>query len=60
MSVQELASYLCVSPSSLYRLIKSGELKAFKVGNYWRIDLEAVQDWMLNRYESRISPKTKS
>jgi excisionase family DNA binding protein len=55
MSLQQMAVYLQVPRSSLYRLVKSGELKAFKVGNQWRAELEAVQDWMLDRYDKRFS-----
>ena len=32
MTVDELAAYLKVHPATIYRLIKRGELPAFKVG----------------------------
>ncbi len=40
-TLQEVAKLLQVSERSMYRYIKSGKLKAVKVG-YWRIDKKSL------------------
>jgi len=45
MTVDELASYLKVHPTTIYRLLKRRELPAFKVGYDWRFREEAIDDW---------------
>jgi len=48
LNVSDLAHYLRVHKMTVYRLIKSGELPAFKVGGkYWRVKLEVVDRWRL-------------
>ena len=53
VTVKELAAYLNVSPTALYRLIRSKQLPSVKVGRQWRIELEKVQDWLIDGYEQR-------
>ena len=45
LKINEVAEYLRVSPSTIYRLLKSGELPAFKMGSDWRFNLEAIDQW---------------
>jgi excisionase family DNA binding protein len=48
LNVSDLAHYFRVHKMTVYRLIKSGELPAFKVGGkYWRVKLEVVDRWRL-------------
>ena len=47
MTVRELATYLSVHPSTIYRLLKAKKLPAFKVGSDWRFNLESIDDWRL-------------
>jgi excisionase family DNA binding protein len=49
LTVDELASYLRVHPSTVYRLLKTGQLPAFRVGSDWRFNLEAIDQWRLER-----------
>jgi excisionase family DNA binding protein len=49
LTVKELASYLKIHESTVYRLIKTGQLPAFKVGRDWRFDLEQIDRWRLER-----------
>jgi len=60
VTLQELAIYLNVSPTALYRLIKWGQLPGFKVGRQWRLELERVQDWLIDGYDERVSVEGKS
>jgi excisionase family DNA binding protein len=47
LTVQDLAYYLKVHPSTVYRLIKAGKLPAFKVGRDWRFNVEEIDRWRL-------------
>jgi excisionase family DNA binding protein len=47
LTVGDLAGYLRVHRSTIYRLLKRGELPAFKVGSDWRFSREAVDRWRL-------------
>ncbi len=46
ITVKQLAEFLQVSDITIKRAIKSGELKAFKVGRDWRIEKENVMNWV--------------
>lgn len=52
MTVNELADFLRVHRSTVYRLLKSNSLPAFRVGSDWRFNTETVNEWM-NRKQSR-------
>lgn len=61
MSIPELAEYLQVSKSKLYRLVKAKQTTGFpalKVGRNWRVDLNQCQDWMLETLEKSDSRLT--
>jgi excisionase family DNA binding protein len=45
MKIREVATYLRVHPSTIYRLLRRGELPAFKMGSDWRFNLETIDQW---------------
>lgn len=47
MTVRELAAYLQVHQSTIYRLLKYSKLPAFKVGSDWRFIKSQVDEWMI-------------
>ena len=49
MTVKELAEYLKIHPSTIYRLLKTGQLPAFRVGSDWRFNVEEIDHWRLER-----------
>ncbi len=46
MTIDELAEYLQVSKSTLYKLAQDGRLPAQKVGKHWRFYTQSINDWM--------------
>jgi excisionase family DNA binding protein len=58
LTVKELAEYLKVHPSSIYRLLSKGELPTFKVGTDWRLEREKLQSRELpdDPVEERTQP----
>lgn len=45
LSVKEMADYLRVDPSTIYRLVRRREIPAFRVSWGWRFNLEHVKEW---------------
>jgi excisionase family DNA binding protein len=45
LTVKELSSYLRVHPSTIYRLLKRGDLPAIRLGSDWRFSLKAIERW---------------
>jgi excisionase family DNA binding protein len=45
MTVREVAQYLRIHSTTVYRLLKQGKLPAFRVGSDWRFDVEAINFW---------------
>jgi excisionase family DNA binding protein len=46
LTLQEVAKYLRVHPSTIYRLAKKGMIPAFKLGSDWRFNLESIDHWL--------------
>jgi excisionase family DNA binding protein len=49
LTVRDLGAYLRVHPSTIYRLLKTGQLPAFKVGSDWRFNVEEIDRWRVER-----------
>ena len=43
LSIDQLCERLFISPTTAYRLLKSGDIKGFKLGN-WKIPIKSVND----------------
>lgn len=47
LTPREVMEILNIGQNSVYHLLNSGQLPAFRVGRSWRITLEALEDYML-------------
>ena len=47
LNSNDLANYLRVHRSTIYRLLKQGKLPAFRVGSDWRFNRESIDKWRL-------------
>ena len=55
LTLQEVAKYLRVHPSTVYRLAKKGQIPAFKLGSDWRFNLESLDQWLLAAEGDRVT-----
>jgi excisionase family DNA binding protein len=53
LTLENVAQYLRVHPSTIYRLLKKRQLPAFKVGRDWRFNLESIDRWRADAERSR-------
>jgi excisionase family DNA binding protein len=42
LTLEEVANYLKVHPSTVYRLVKKSQIPAFKIGSDWRFNQASV------------------
>lgn len=45
MTVKEVAEYLRVHPTTVYRLLRQGKLPAFRIGSDWRFRQADLVAW---------------
>jgi excisionase family DNA binding protein len=45
MTVRELSSYLRVHPSTIYKLLRRGEIPGFRIGTDWRFSADVIDNW---------------
>ena len=44
MKLEEVMQYLDIGKNTLYGLLRSGELNAFKIGKVWKIPKKSVEE----------------
>lgn len=59
MTIEEVAEYLRVPVSSLYKLAQQGKIPASKVGRHWRFRREFIDRW-INDQARGIKPDKAS
>ena len=58
LTIEELAAYLKISKSSLYKLAQKGEVPGQKVGKHWRFRRDIIDQWLAER-TSAVKRKDK-
>lgn len=48
MTISDLAEYLQLSKSSLYKLVQAGKVPGQKVGKHWRFHRAAIEQWLMS------------
>ena len=51
MTVKEVAEYLKVHHSTIYRLVKTGQIPAFRIGSDWRFNREQIEGWATSQMQ---------
>lgn len=58
LTIAEVAKILRLHPTTIYRLVKRGELPGFRVGDNWRINGDTLETWMSEKSRRPLdSPK---
>lgn len=60
LTLSEAANLLQVSTRTLQRMIRSGELPAFKVGGQWRLRETQLRQWVENREPALVKLEKES
>jgi len=51
LTTKEACALLKTTRLSLYKLVKSGELPAFRMGRDWRFEKAAIETWIRKKME---------
>lgn len=46
LTMEELCDYLLIGRNTAYKLLKSGKLRAFRIGRIWKIPRENIQEYL--------------
>ena len=46
LRIEDVMEYLNIGKNTIYGLLQSGELKAFKIGKLWKIPRKAVEEYV--------------
>ena len=52
MKLEEVMQYPDIGKNTLYGLLKSGELDAFKIGKVWKIPKKSVEEYVNKSLQS--------
>jgi excisionase family DNA binding protein len=55
LTAEEVAEYLRLPLSTVYKLVQDKRLPGFKVGKHWRFRKDAIQNWIKDQ-ESKNEP----
>ena len=46
LTLEQIAEYLQMSTSSIYKMAQAGKIPAYKVGRQWRFKIEEIDKWV--------------
>ncbi len=46
LTIAELAIYLKISKSTLYKIVREGKIPSQKVGRHWRFHKKSIDRWL--------------
>ena len=46
LTIEELAAYLKIPKSTLYKLVREGKIPSQKIGRQWRFRKKAIDRWL--------------
>ena len=55
LTVEEFAELLYIGRNTAYRILNSGEIRAFKIGKSWKIPKDAVSEYILRKSRRNLS-----
>jgi excisionase family DNA binding protein len=57
LSTDEVLTYLKITPRTIYRLIRSGELPAVRIGRQWRFRRTDLDAWVERQRPAPAQPR---
>jgi len=57
MTVREVAKYLRLDGHTVYRMVRKGEIPAYKVAGQWRFKRELIEEWLNAKLEAKDGGK---
>jgi excisionase family DNA binding protein len=60
LTIPEVSEYLRVSRQTVYRMLKRGDIPAFRIGGDWRFNIEDLGHWIERGTPARRSPPARS
>ena len=58
LTIVEVSEFLRLHPTTVYRLVRKGELPAFRIGGGWRVNLQELDRWCMAKSEAYASDLT--
>ncbi len=49
LSVDEVADFLKIPKSTLYKMCSEREIPCAKIGKHWRFDKKLIEDWFVRK-----------
>lgn len=59
LTVEEVAGYLRLPLSTVYKLVQDKKLPGFKVGKHWRFRRETIEKWIIDQEANNTLPTTE-
>ena len=60
LTAEEVAEYLRLPLSTVYKLVQDKRLPGFKVGRHWRFRREAFQEWIKQKENNSFASKDQT
>jgi excisionase family DNA binding protein len=57
LSFREFAEMLSMSYTTIWEMVVTGRLPAFKIGGAWRLDPQTTAAWLRQRFKSSVTKK---
>lgn len=57
MTLEEVAGYLRLHTSTIYRLARAGIIPGVKIGGQWRFNQERVDEWLVQQEAASATRK---
>jgi len=54
LTLEQIAEYLQMSTSSIYKMAQAGKIPAYKVGRQWRFKKEEIDKWITNKKSNKF------
>ncbi len=59
LTLDELAKYLRLSKTTIYRLTQKGEIPSVKIASQWRFKKNLVDAWLVKNHKFRFQEKPR-